>query len=265
MARATIASKPSNYNKDLAKLYARVKVVWQGLTHVEQLAAKYGDCVDYYLLDGKSAIQEAYRDAMALVSPGGDSDAGLAVTEVTERVQKALNVLGRDPHHLYETRFGYGEPPIPPERPGLALSAHHINPGAGTWRAVDVIARCAASTDERPITIKGELTAEPGSEFAKALQAFFDFGAPFTSPAGAYTGEIDAPGGLGGELVKASLKTSAVKGDVPDPVELRLQVLDPRGDVLGEAHVVKTELSQGGLGGGSCSLRPKVSSSSSSG
>lgn len=47
-----------------------VKIVWDGLTLVDQLAAKYGDVIDYYLHGGKSAIEAAYREAMALMSLG---------------------------------------------------------------------------------------------------------------------------------------------------------------------------------------------------
>lgn len=232
----------------LGKTYG-VTVIWDGLTDIDQLAAKYPDVIDYYLHDGKSAVQEAYREAMTLMSLDGAMGDELTVPEVTARVEKALKTLDKDPHYRYEPRFGHGEPAEPPHRPRLVFSWYCIDRQAATWQAVDVLARCAASVDERPITITGHLKAEEGSAFAAAVKGFFEFGTPFTSPEGAYTGQFDAPGGLGGELVNASIRTSPVTdADLGENTELRLQVLDPDGQVLAEVHVDRTDRSSGTAG-----------------
>ena len=226
-----------------------MKVVWNGLTLVDQLAAKYADVIDYYLHDGKSAIQEAYREAMTLMSLGNAGEGDLTVLEVTERIEQALHILDHDPHYFYEVRFGQGQPPEPPKRPGHVMTRERIDPGASTWQAVDVIARCAASVDERPITIAGTLNVKGNPEFAAAVKEFFEFGTPFTSPEGAYSGTIDAPGGLGGELVNATVRTSPVEGaDLCANTELRLEILDPDGTVIAQAEVDRTDRSTGAAG-----------------
>lgn len=237
-----------NWLQGLSAIYG-VKAVWDGLTDIDQLAAKYPDVIDYYLHDGKSAVQEAYREAMTLMSLDGAAHADLTVPVVTARVEKALKALGRDPHYLYEPRFGHGKPPHPPQRPRHVFTWEHIDTTSSTWQAVDVIARCAVSVDERPITITGQLTVEKGSDFAAAVKDFHEFGTPFTSPEGAYTGVFDAPGGLGGELTKGTIHTGPVTGaDLGENIGLRLEVLDPDGQVLAEAHVDRTDRSSGTAG-----------------
>ncbi|MGJ9412341.1 hypothetical protein ACHAAC_06490 [Aeromicrobium sp. CF4.19] len=227
-----------------------VKVIWDGLAVVDQLAAKYGDVIDYYLHGGKSAIEEAYREAMALMSLGSaTADSELTVAEVTARIEKALGTLDRDPHYMFEVRFGHGEPPQPTDRPGLVMTWFRIDESKQTWQAVDVMARCAASIDERPITIKGALDVSGDPDFAMAVQEFFEFGTPFTSPAGTYTGEIDAPGGLGGELEEATIRTTPTANpDLGADTELTFEVLGPEADVLARADVDRTDQSSGTAG-----------------
>lgn len=231
----------------------KVEAVWDGLTVVDQLAATYGDLIDYYLHGGKSATQTAYKEAMALMSLSGagttDWSSSLSVPDVTARIQTAFGMLDRNPHYIYELRVGQGEPPRAPSRPGLVMSTYRIDPTGATWHAIDVIARCAASVDERPITINGHLDVSKDPEFAEAVKEFFEFGAPFKSPAGAFSGVIDAPGGLGGELQGAFVQTSPVSDtDLGDNPALTLQVLSPDGQVLAHVEVDRTDRSQGSAG-----------------
>jgi hypothetical protein len=226
-----------------------VKVVWDGLTLVDQLAAKYPDVIDYYLHGGRSAIKAAYAEAMTLMSLSTVGEGDLTVLEVTERIDRALGILDHDPHYFYEVAFGRGEPPEPTSRPGLMMTHHRIDPTASTWQTIDVIARCAASAEERPITISGTLDVEGNPEFAAAVKEFFEFGTPFTSPEGAYSATVDAPGGLGGEVVDGTIATSpAVGEDLGSDTELRLEILDPDGIVIAQADVDRTDRSSGTAG-----------------
>jgi hypothetical protein len=225
-----------------------VKVVWDGLTLVDQLSAKYTDVIDYYLHDGKSAIQDAYREAMALMSLDKSGESNVTVPEVTNRIEKALGILSHDPHYAYEVRFGQGEPAAPAPRDGLVMSTYRVDPTASKWQAVDVIARCAVSTDERPTTINGVLNVEGNPQLEAAVREFFEFGTPFTSSEGAFNGTIDAPGGLGGELVNAAVRTFATGGDLGSTTELHLEVLDPDDVVVAEANVDRTDRSSGTAG-----------------
>lgn len=226
-----------------------VEAVWDGLVVVDQLAAKYDDVIDYYLRDGKSAVIQAMENAMSLMSLKNVADSELSTAEVAARVQDALLGLDHDPHYAYEFRFGHGEPPLPPERPRMIMTACRIDPTASKWHAIDVLARCAESATERPITIDGRFIVEPGSAFAQTLQEFRDFGTPFTSPDGAYTGQIDAPGGLGGALLHATVSTTPFAGtDLGDDVELQLELVGSEGQTLATIDVDRTERSSGRAG-----------------
>jgi len=207
--------------------------------------AKYPDVVDYYLQGGATRIEAAYRAVMALDRVDRSGEA-LEVPEVVRRIQNALPSLDTDPHYRYELRFGEGQLPTAPQRPGMVMTT--IVGQAGRWAAVDVIARCAASTAVRPITITGKFVVDRGDAFAEALSDFHAFGVPFTSPDGVYEGEIDAPGGLGGRLEGATVTSFAATDDLGDNPELHLEVLDPHGAVLASADLERVERSEGDAG-----------------
>ena len=183
-----------------------VKPIWDGLVTVEQLAAKYGDVVDYYLHGGREKIEEIYTQVAALFAVG-QSGEGRDVPRVSTRVQKALGTLDHDPHYRYEHRFGEGTLPPLGDRPGLVLS-WMVAEKTGCWTVVDVIARCAASTQEA----HHGRGSPPFSREAPPRRRtdFVTYGAPFTSPVGAFHGEMDAPGGLGGSLEGATMFIGSV-------------------------------------------------------
>ncbi len=235
--------------QELGKTYG-VSPIWDGLVTVEQLAAKYGDVVDYYLHGGREylhggreRIKEIQTEVVALFAVG-HLEGYLDVPAVNERVEKALGVLNHDPLYRYEHRFGEGSIPPLGERPGLVLSYVAGDRKTGRWTIVDVIARCAVATELRPVTVEGTLHLEPGSDAAKAYQDFITYGAPFTSPAGAYYGEIDAPGGLGGPLDGAAISVWSLL-DIGDNPELYLEVLDPEETVLGGVNLNRVDRSRG--------------------
>lgn len=221
-----------------------ITAVWRGLTYVEQLAAKYPDIVDYYLHGGRNQIEEAYKTVAAFFGVEQDGKS-LDVPEIVKRIEKALPSLDTDPHYRYELRFGEGPLPDVSSRPNLVMSWLAGDVHGGRWTAVDIIARCAASVHERPITVTGKFVVESGSDFEKTLRDFVSYGAPFTSPQGAYQGEIDAPGGLGGSLDRATVTTLPVTDDLGHNPELHLEVLDPNGTVLAAVDVDRVDLSQG--------------------
>ncbi len=220
--------------------------VWRGLAYVDQLAAKYPDIVDYYVHGDRNRVEETYQSVLALVGiEGGER---LDVPSVAARVQRALGTLNTDPHYRYELRFGEGGFPEPPSRQGLVMSWMSGQARGGAWLAVDIIARCAASVQERPITITGRFVAESGSDFEHSLRDFLSFGTPFTSPVGAYEGDIDAPGGLGGRLVGGTVTTLSVGDDRGESPHLHVEILDPDGAVLAAADIDRVERSRGAEG-----------------
>ncbi|MCZ2404430.1 restriction endonuclease [Paenarthrobacter sp. Z7-10] len=224
-----------------------VTAIWNGLTWVETLSSKYPEIIDYYLHGGRSQIQEAYEIVSAAFG-AERTESGLGVLAVQEKVSKALLTLEDDPHYRYEHRFGSGELPAFSSRPGLVLHLAHPYKSNGQWSAVDVIARCAASTVERPIVVRGSLKLEPGSEAANAFQDFMAYGSPFRSPEGAYTGELDAPGGLSRAIDGAMVSTWSTNKDLGDDPELHLEMVAPDGKMLAAVDLKRIERSQGAEG-----------------
>jgi hypothetical protein len=224
----------------------KLTAVWHGLTYTDQLAARYPDIVDFYVHGGRNRIEQTYKSVLALlgVDRGDQSD----VPSVIARIQAALPTLDADPHYRYEPRFGEGEFPPLASRADLVMTWVSGHVDGGPWVAVDVIARCAASVQERPITIDGRLVAESGSDFESALRDFVSYGTAFTSPEGAYKGEIHAPGGLGGRLDGARVWVLPANDDLGDNPELHVEILDPKGAVLGAVDLDRTERSEGADG-----------------
>ncbi|MGC4939397.1 hypothetical protein [Kribbella sp. DT2] len=237
-----------NWLYDLGQA-AGLTTVWHGLDHVEQLAAKYGDVIDYYLRGGQARIAAAQAEVLSLVGLERVNDQ-LTVEEVAQRIQQALGVLDHDPHYRFEFRFGQGPFPAPSERPGLVMHSLRGDQAADRWVTIDIIARCAASADVHPITINGTINIERGTSLAEQWEAFVTYGAPVTLPAGSFAGEVNAPAGLGGSLDGAVLRTGpAAHAELGDNPEMYLEVLDPEGHVLASADMERVERSQG-IGGG---------------
>jgi hypothetical protein len=135
------------------------------------------------------------------------------------------------------------------DRPGLVLHTAEGTRDGDKWITVDVIARCAASVDVEPITIKGRFEAEPGTALAKAVQEFFEYGAPVHVEE-VFTGELTAPAGLGGEVTSATVKVGpTIDADLGDNPEMHLDLLGPDDTVVASVDVDRTERSQG-IGGG---------------
>lgn len=221
-----------------------VKAAWKGLTYVEQLAAKYPDVVDYYLHGGRARIEGLYKELVALLS---NDEGDLNVPSVNDRVQMALSTLSHDPHYRYEHRFGEGSVPLLGDRPGLVMSLVTAGQKSSRWTIVDVIARCAASTDERPITVSGTVHLPAGSDARDAFRDFLAFGTPFTSPAGAASGVLDAPGGLGRTFTGASFVIGAA-ADLGANAELHYEIVDPDGLVVAARDLNRTQRSEGNRG-----------------
>lgn len=221
--------------------------IWRGLGYVEQLAARYPDILDYYLYGGRNRNEEAYKTAMAIIGLER-VEPGLDVQGLVNRIRLALRTLDTDPHYRYELRIGEGEFRNPPDSPDLVMSWMTRNVNDSRWVAVDVIARCAASIQERPIVVKGRFIADQGSDFESCLREFFHYGAPFTSPEGAYEGEIDAPGGLSGRIERARVAVTPTSENLGDNPQLHLEVLDPDGNVLAEVDVDRVDRSRGTTG-----------------
>lgn len=222
------------------------EVVWRGLTYVDSLGATFPEVADYYLHGGRSLIEDTYKSVISLMGVGNGPE-DLNVSGVVERVKKALPVLQGDPHYRYELRFGEGDLPALGGRSGLVMSVVSRREGDTSWAIVDVIARCAVSVEERPITIQGKLTAKPGSDFEASLRDFVSHGTPFVSPDDSFSGSIDAPGGLGGTFHTGRV-TSLPPLDAMADVHLHVQLVNPDGDVIATADLDRMAMTRGNEG-----------------
>lgn len=232
--------------KELAAVYAVPSVSWDGLTAVDGWCARYPEVVDYYLHGGRAEVSSASRQALAFASLQGSAAEGLTVRELAERVAESLHgPLTRDPHYRYEYRTGSGEPAPPARIPGLVMSTYESR--RNFWFAIDVIALCAASIEERPITVNGEVSVRKGTKDAESLQAFFEYG---THPDAdlSFTGSLDAPAGLGGRLTDAVMRVLRTPEDDAGKAELRLDILDGDGLLLASADVDRTHRGSGSKG-----------------
>src|SRR5699024_2631414 len=148
---------------------------------------------------GRQRIAELYQQAMALLG-SKQATPELTAAEGVERLQQAFEALQHDPLYRYELSFGQGViPRVRPARPGLVLSRiTGQRDGAGTWTAVDVIARCAESTTLRPVEISGRIVAQTGSVQHEAIDSFVAYGAPLAGAS--FSGQLQAPGGLDGSI-----------------------------------------------------------------
>ncbi|ALG28965.1 hypothetical protein AOZ07_08245 [Glutamicibacter halophytocola] len=224
-----------------------VRAIWNGLTRVESLAAKYPEVIDYYLHGGRSRMEEAYK-VVATAFSATKAANGLSVPAVHETVETALQTLEDDPHYRYEHRFGSGGMPPVSSRPGLVLHMASQDSVTGNWAVVDVIARCAASSAERPIQVEGRLTIATGSPAHKSFEDFIAYGSPFQSPQGSFSGTIDAPGGLGRALEEATVSVWSTNNELGGDPELRLEILAPDMTVLGSVDLDRVERSHGAEG-----------------
>jgi hypothetical protein len=117
------------------------------------------------------------------------------------------------------------------------------------WFAIDVFTRCAVSTDERPITITGRFSATKGSPEAEALRRLAEYG-EVPDAALPFSGELDAPGGLSATLADALAHMAPVPKSTPDEdAQLRLEILDPGGEVIASCHADRSSAGLSTKGG----------------
>lgn len=225
-----------------------VEAIWDGLTTIDRWCAQYPEVIDYYLEGGSQRIEAAYRQAMSFTSLAAPDTQGLDVRSLAERVQESVNgPLSQDPHYTYAFRFGTGRPPRVASNAGLAMSTTAVrNDG---WFAIDVLARCAASSEARPITMSANFSATKGSPQADALQKFLEYGVTPPEPL-RFVGELDAPGGLSATLNDATAQILPMPGSTSDETaQLRLEVVDPAGKVLAACNADRVHAGSGTKGG----------------
>jgi len=226
-----------------------LKTEWRGLNFLDALAGTYPSVIDYYLRDGKDRLQAALealttvlRMSMRIGSvPSGaeesaQSPAGpLQPSEVAGTLHALHAALNEhDPHFSYAYSVDSDCPEVP-DQPGLVAA---VQDGDGkSWVTFKVFARCAESLVERPVPLSLTITAEPGSDLDRDIEAFEKYGTPFTAPAGTADAELDLPGGLGGTITGGSVRIERAAGTSAAGHDIRLQVVDRADEIIAETLV----------------------------
>lgn len=204
---------------------------WHGLAYVEGLAAKYPDVIDYYLFEGKERLQDVLERFLTLAGLQNPAQPPAASQHTLDDLYQALNEF--DPHYRYH--FSVGEvdvvgncPPVvdPPgcvctvrKREGNRCITHHI------------VARCAESLKERPITGGLTLQAESGTELAQQILDWGKYGTPLQN-APAHDVRIDLPGGFAPPVGDAQISIGASPPIQGAPDRTTLRCLGPAGTVV---------------------------------
>jgi hypothetical protein len=211
---------------------------WRGLVFVDGLASEFPDVIDYYLHDGADRLAIVVDQMMRamMLQPKADGSGIVTPTQLAEYLQSVQPLLDTDPHFKYSISLDH-QMSEPSNDPGLivAVTSSTANqPGPAV--TVKVFPRLAAALEFRPIPLNVTFRAEPGSQFAKDLEAFQRYGTPLEAPAGSVDVDADLPGGLGGSFEGASARIGAPLGGAEPGAaySIRLACVDPAGAVQAE-------------------------------
>ena len=218
---------------------------WRGLDFLEGLAAEYPSVIDYYLRDGKNRLQAALESLTTVLRTAmltGAAQAGADGTGDALEPAEAVGTLAglhavlneHDPHFAYDYSVDTVRPELA-DQPGLVAAVQESH--GKRWVTIKVLARCAESLAERPVPLSIWITAEPGSDLQRDIEAFDKYGTPFTAPMGTTNAEITLPGGLGGTITGGSVRIEVPAGASGAGHDIRLQVTDPSGEVIAETLV----------------------------
>ena len=190
---------------------------WCGKTWLDEKMAAYRDVQRYFLEGAKDEVYELLREL-------GNEQEEARVVDVAGAVARMEKLHGRlneiDPHYLYVMgKMG----------PGATLLGSNalLAVRVGDVR-VEVFPRYRGATDDRPITMN--LLVALGAADAEIREAL-EYGTSVTLPGRLVKGmTLDAPGGLGGDLVVGEFSLWPLDSELEERVALSLDIMD--GDVL---------------------------------
>ncbi|MFI9536796.1 restriction endonuclease [Nocardia fusca] len=230
---------------------------WHGLDHLNNLASRFPDVIDYYLRDGRDRLTAALEPLAAIIARRDRLDPGQPLTVIDLQtdlaaIHQAINA--HDPHYRYSIEMSHLPPDEPPAAaPGLVvISAMMVE---SSWLIIKIFARARESLNERPIPIELRFNVpEDRLDLRDRLTRFIDYGALLELPAGTVDATFDLPGGLGGTYQGGSVRIGGVTtmqgsgSDIADDEEIRVGVLAGEDDVLAEVLFTRRELTDGAAG-----------------
>lgn len=224
------------------------EATWKGLTVFDNWAADFPQVVDYYLVaDGRDRLLQElarFHATTKITLPEVDPETalrayrGLEPAAVRERIALLNTTLNdADPHFLYEIAVGIAPAAPPILGDGYpAFVATVSDQVEGQVVTVHILARCAESLYERPITHTGTIVVNRGSDEEREWRKFLDYGCAPTRPIKIRDFVADLPGGLGGTTAEATILIRNSENPEAD-YDRVLSVLNPDGVKLGEVPV----------------------------
>lgn len=212
---------------------------WIGLPHLEGWVARYPDIVDYYFRDGRERMQHEIAQFVQLsgiqmagpLSTSPEDFTALQPAMVQGQLAALRDTLNRrDPHFQYDIAVGhtFAEAAATGSYPArVASTSRQIGDSTVTFH---VLARCAESVVERPITFHATLIAKTGSDEHRDIEYFFKYGRPPSRPLDVQNFSADMPGGLGGDFEAAKMTLGA--STPGETFDRRMSILSPTDDLL---------------------------------
>jgi hypothetical protein len=229
---------------------------WRGLSHVEGLAAKYPDVIDYYLHNGRERLEtlvgqlnETIRLGFRMRDIGSQPLTPNEVESGLTGLYAALNA--HDPHDRYSFSVDADFPEVHEEPFLVAVRMKKTDVACVTFR-VYALFNVAEAEQERAAPGSMRFSFADDSPEAEALRSHYDFGAPATveDPDGdAILLHVDLPGGLGGTFRGGRLTLGPARTDDAQPYRVRLQVLAPDGQEIATC-ILQMEPVTTGISGG---------------
>ncbi len=227
---------------------APFRCCFEGESYWHSLAAQYPYVVDYYLRDGRAAVE---RRAQALLGAAQAPSGPLSPLDVAGHLEQLRGALNReDPHYRYEFRTSAVAPEEAPPADGAVMAATSSVEDGG-FMTVLVFPRHQYALVDSPIGGNLTLTlVEPDSDLdlTEAFEEFQTYGVGIDLPPGALDVHLMAPGGLGGTFEGGGGKIGPRLVDDP-PQRTRLRAQDTGGGSFVELGLVTASVTRGDLGG----------------
>lgn len=229
--------------------------VWDGMTRCDLWASTYPNIVDYYLHGNAERIKQAALDMVHGLRLKEIADQDLEnfdVSVVANELLKTAEFLNNE-----DPFFSYGlhvEPRSSVPEEDLTEVLKRIKPGVvlstqwGTARMsvqIDIYPKNRVALQIQPINFNLEITPDPGSPEATAVEQFLKYGSPLDLPRGSVTGSSTAPGGLGGVFENAALIVLPAGEIAEQHRDLRILIFDPEGSQI-DALVLYREYTTSG-------------------
>jgi hypothetical protein len=213
---------------------------WHGLSHVEGLAAKYQDVIDYYLHNGRQRLEALVgqlNDTIRLgyLLPSNNEGQPLTPSEVQSGLAGLYAALNaHDPHYRYSFSVDADFPEVHDEPFLVAARMKKTDVACVTFR-IYALLNVDEAEQERPAPGTMQFSFADDSLEAEALRGHYDFGAPATveDPDGdKIEWSVDLPGGLGGTFLGGRFTLGPARTCDAERYRIRIQILDPDGQQI---------------------------------